>query len=91
MIYSATDLVSKCLWRCFRCWWFMQLLVQCAGWAQLAYSDDLIKLKDDRITESSGLVSSQRKPGTFWTHNDSGNDPELYAFDCEGHKLAEPL
>ncbi len=64
----------------------MQSLVLVAGKGQLAYADELIKLKDDRITESSGLAASLRKPGYFWTHNDSGDEPELYAFDRKGHK-----
>ena len=35
------------------------------------------------ITESSGVISSRRLRGTFWTHNDSG-PAVLYAFSSDG-------
>ncbi|HEV2826531.1 MAG TPA: hypothetical protein VGW76_02940 [Pyrinomonadaceae bacterium] len=39
------------------------------------------------ISESSGIVSSHTTPGLYWTHNDSGDGPFLYAFDSKGaHK-----
>ncbi|MEO6391182.1 MAG: hypothetical protein ABIP75_04965 [Pyrinomonadaceae bacterium] len=41
-------------------------------------------LADQTITESSGLVASPRNPGLFWTHNDSGAGPILYALDRTG-------
>ena len=44
----------------------------------------LATLEDRRITESSGLVASRRNPGLFWTHNDSGDGPFVYAFDRAG-------
>lgn len=39
------------------------------------------------VRESSGLAASLRSPGTFWTHNDRGNDPELFAVDGSGRLL----
>lgn len=39
------------------------------------------------VRESSGLAASFRSPGTFWTHNDRGNDPELFAVDGTGRLL----
>lgn len=36
------------------------------------------------VGESSGLAASRRNPGLFWTHNDSGGGPLLYAFDRTG-------
>ena len=36
------------------------------------------------VGETSGLARSRRTPGVFWTHNDSGGDPELFAFDAAG-------
>jgi len=39
------------------------------------------------IDESSGLAPSRRTPGVFWTHNDSGCPPELFAFDRKGRHL----
>jgi hypothetical protein len=46
----------------------------------------LADLEDKAITESSGIVASRRNPGLFWTHNDSGDGPFLYAFDRSGGK-----
>jgi hypothetical protein len=46
----------------------------------------LADLEDEAIDESSGLVASRRNPGLFWTHNDSGDGPFLYAFDLSGGK-----
>lgn len=39
------------------------------------------------VAESSGLVASRRQNGVFWTHNDSGNKPELFAIDSAGRVL----
>jgi len=47
----------------------------------------LAELADQRIDESSGLACSRRRPGVFWTHNDSGDDARLYAFDRRGRLL----
>lgn len=41
-------------------------------------------LEDPAIKESSGLAASRANPGIYWTHNDSGDGPFLYAFDREG-------
>jgi hypothetical protein len=35
--------------------------------------------------ESSGLSQSRRDPGIFWTHNDAGNKPLLYAISSDGN------
>ena len=44
----------------------------------------LATLEDRRVKESSGLTASRRSPGLFWTHNDSGDGPIVYAFDQQG-------
>ncbi|NNG16322.1 MAG: hypothetical protein HKM89_07570 [Gemmatimonadales bacterium] len=36
------------------------------------------------LVESSGVAVSQRHPGVLWTHNDSGNEPLLFATDTLG-------
>jgi len=41
-------------------------------------------LKDPAIKESSGLVASRSTPGLYWTHNDSGDGPLIYALDRRG-------
>jgi hypothetical protein len=38
----------------------------------------------DEVRESSGLARSTRSARMFWTHNDRGNEPELFAVDDEG-------
>jgi hypothetical protein len=43
-------------------------------------------LEDKSVDESSGIVASRRNPDLFWTHNDSGDGPFLYAFDRDGGK-----
>ncbi|HEV7681190.1 MAG TPA: hypothetical protein VGO68_03635 [Pyrinomonadaceae bacterium] len=44
----------------------------------------LADLEDRAIYESSGLVASRTSPGCYWTLNDAGNGPLIYAFDSEG-------
>jgi hypothetical protein len=48
----------------------------------------LAYLQDEAITESSGLAASRRSDNLFWTHNDSGDRPILYATDRQGRALA---
>ncbi|HSD46872.1 MAG TPA: hypothetical protein VLB87_09610 [Pyrinomonadaceae bacterium] len=45
-------------------------------------------IKNGSITESSGLVASRTLPGAYWTHNDSGDGPFIYAFNTSGESLA---
>jgi hypothetical protein len=44
----------------------------------------LATLEERAVRESSGIVASRRNPGLFWTHNDSGDGPFVYAFDRAG-------
>lgn len=44
----------------------------------------LADLEDRSIEESSGLIASRTSPGSYWTNNDAGNGPLLYAFDSQG-------
>ncbi len=41
-------------------------------------------LEGKRMQEASGLVASINNQGMFWTHNDSGNDPEIFLIDKTG-------
>jgi hypothetical protein len=43
------------------------------------------EIDDPRINESSGLAFSRRGQNILWTHNDSGDGPNLYAMDTNGH------
>lgn len=45
------------------------------------------KIKNQAVTESSGLIASRTTPGAYWTHNDSGDGPFIYAFDTTGETL----
>lgn len=42
---------------------------------------------DPRLAEPSGLAASVAQPGVFWTHNDSGDGPVLYATTVDGRLL----
>jgi hypothetical protein len=46
----------------------------------------LADLEEKGVDESSGVVASRRNPGLYWTHNDSGDGPFLYAFDRKGRR-----
>ena len=65
------------------------LLVPAALAAQAAVRLTLIDtavLSAPRLDESSGVAPS-RRPGVYWTHNDSGDGPFLYATDSAGRDL----
>ncbi|HWP31388.1 MAG TPA: hypothetical protein VNK96_06665 [Fimbriimonadales bacterium] len=47
----------------------------------------LCELENSHVTESSGVAASHRMRGIYWTHNDSGDGPNLYAFDENGKDL----
>jgi hypothetical protein len=51
-------------------------------------SQSLGPLQDTTIDESSGLALSLQNPGLYWTHNDSGGKPILYAIDEQGRTVA---
>src|SRR3954447_19946285 len=42
--------------------------------------------QDDAVNESSGVAASALDSNVYWTHNDSGDGPFLYAFDRQGRK-----
>ena len=44
-------------------------------------------LANKAVDESSGLACSRTNPGLFWTHNDSGDDAQIYLFDSQGRDL----
>lgn len=48
----------------------------------------LTRIRAKPVTESSGLCPSVRHPGVFWTHNDSGDGPNLYAIHLDGSLVA---
>ena len=42
------------------------------------------QLENENLIEASGLARSQRDPDIFWSINDGGSKPRLYAFDGTG-------
>lgn len=52
-------------------------------------SETVATLTDTRIKESSGLARSLRHEGIFWTHNDSGGEPCVFAIDLQGRTRAK--
>ena len=44
-------------------------------------------LKNKAIVESSGLTASRVSPGVYWTHNDSGDGPYIFAVNARGGSL----
>ena len=43
-------------------------------------------LASTQVNESSGLACGRTNAGVFWTHNDSGDGPRLYAFGADGRE-----
>lgn len=50
-------------------------------------SGGLCELKNLSINESSGVARSYIREGVYWTHNDSGDGPNFFAFDLKGADL----
>jgi hypothetical protein len=51
----------------------------------------LAKLANRAVDESSGLACSRRRPGLFWTHNDSGSAAQIHLFDAKGRDLGSSM
>ena len=47
------------------------------------------QITDRCLNEASGLVASRRNPGIYYTHNDSGGKPYVYALDRTGRIVTE--
>lgn len=52
-------------------------------------SKQITVLEDKRIKESSGLALGERDPSIFWTINDSGGEPCVFAIDRNGKTRAK--
>jgi len=52
-------------------------------------SQQVAILEDKRINESSGLALGVRDPSIFWTVNDSGGEPCVFAIDHNGKTRAK--
>ncbi len=53
----------------------------CTGWGE---SVDVGSCPAVQVNESSGLSYARRRSGTWFTHNDAGGTPALYAFQEDG-------
>ena len=53
-----------------------------------AEDQELCRFGDDRITESSGAVTSSVSDGWFFTHNDSGDEARFFVVDDRCRTLA---
>lgn len=60
------------------------ILLSATSAAQTASPEILGHLATDKIREASGIASSLPLKGFYWTHNDSGNKPEVYLLNNKG-------
>jgi hypothetical protein len=44
---------------------------------------------NEGLRETSGIAESRRTPGVYWSHNDSGRDPDLFAVGADGRHLGK--
>jgi hypothetical protein len=58
------------------------------GKAYAARVLEQIGVLPEELRESSGLAVSRTRPGVLWSHNDSGDGPNLYAIEPSGRLLA---
>jgi hypothetical protein len=45
------------------------------------------RIQSSSVNESSGLMASRSEPGVYWTHNDSGDGPFIYAIGSHGESV----
>lgn len=81
----------------------LKLLMRFLAWALVAVPEQpeqaptaslpvaFAVLADPMLKESSSLCASARVPGRFWTLNDGGNPPWLFAIDVNGVTQGTPL
>ena len=55
----------------------------CPSWKLLAKP----RISTPEITEASGLAGGRVNPGVWWTHNDSGDTPRVFALDSDARLL----
>lgn len=48
-------------------------------------------LADPLLKEASGIVASRKHPGVYWVHNDSGNEPRIFAVRRDGTTIRSYL
>jgi hypothetical protein len=55
--------------------------------ADFSKAEVIARIFSKEINESSGLAVSKCQRDVFWTHNDSGDGPFVYAFNYKGESL----
>ncbi len=79
--------------RCLLFLFVVVTLLSCSSvWAQSSCrsyekSKKTGAFENTAINESSGVAASKKNPGIWWTHNDSGGKPRIYAFNEAGKDL----
>jgi hypothetical protein len=72
-------------------WWSRESAREAHAARSAAYAPRLLErvgTLPDELSESSGVAASRAQPGVLWSHNDSGDEPRLYAIDESGGLLA---
>ncbi len=74
---------------CVGLWWMLGLVALATENVVISYQPaaQLCELQQEKIRESSGLAASRRSSERFWTHNDRGDEPRLFAFGMDGQHL----
>ena len=78
-------------WQSVGTWWSQRALAAHLE-GRKAYAArvlEVVGVLPDELRESSGLAISRTQPGILWSHNDSGDAPNLYAVDMSGKLLAK--
>jgi hypothetical protein len=78
-------------WRWVDAWWSQRALAAHFE-SRKPYTARVIEeigVLPDELRESSGVAISRTQPGVLWSHNDSGDGPNLYAVDMSGKLLAQ--
>ena len=84
---SALISLRLCIFACVCfCVWWTSFATQKTT-ARFGPPVTIATIKNRAIIESSGLVASRTAPGAYWTHNDSGDGPFIYAFNTSGDSL----
>ncbi|MET3880744.1 hypothetical protein [Chitinophaga sp. OAE865] len=68
--------------------YILMLLSPVSVMAQTVTPVELGALSTDKIKEASGIASSSTLKGCFWTHNDSGNKPEVYLLNNKAELIS---
>lgn len=61
--------------------------VQAQETADFGPPEQIGKLRSPDLKEASGITASQCQPNVYWTHNDSGDGPFIYAINTNGTYL----